>query len=148
MNKVIVFFILIGIFVATFYFTSEINPIFTMENVVDACVVSDRAISVENIKNGQKYYNYCKYDEVKDLLQHNQCDALQLSFDKRNEKEIKKQCKFQEISRQKLGDIEILYGYTPFWHDCKYVDGKKVNMQIAIYDAKVIAGFPLLLTGY
>ena len=56
--------------------------------------------------------------------------------------------KFEECSCSKLEGLIVYCGYTPYAKKHVVLEGEKVNVQIAVKDDKLIAGFPMILTGY
>ena len=56
--------------------------------------------------------------------------------------------KASKVSEENLDDLTVINAYTPLYAGCVYVQNKKVNVQIAIRDDRIVAGFPVLLSGY
>lgn len=44
--------------------------------------------------------------------------------------------------------MKILYGYKNDFSDFRFIDGKKINVQIAWAENETIVGFPLIMTGF
>ena len=44
--------------------------------------------------------------------------------------------------------IGVTLFFTNIFNDFRFVDGKKINLQIAKDENAVIIGFPLILTGF
>ena len=52
------------------------------------------------------------------------------------------------IKRERVEEIEILYCYTPLFSDFIFLEGKQVNVQIIERQNQIVAGFPLILSGF
>lgn len=52
------------------------------------------------------------------------------------------------LFRERVDDIDILYGYSPFFKMSCNVAGKKVNFQIAVKEEKITVGYPMIYSGY
>ena len=48
----------------------------------------------------------------------------------------------------KFENLQVYDCYTPYEKECCYIENKKVNMQVAVIEGQLIAGFPIILTGY
>ena len=55
---------------------------------------------------------------------------------------------FAKQQQQEFEDFKIYYRYTPYEQDCVYIENKKVNLQIVFKSNEIVAGLPLILTGY
>lgn len=53
-----------------------------------------------------------------------------------------------KLKEEKVGDIYIVYGYSPNIKKSIDVDDQKINIQIALSDKKITVGTPLILGGY
>lgn len=153
MKKIIVFCLLLSILCSTALVKIETNPLFQTEGVEQVCIVSSSKIldeSVSNVACGDKFFNYCSFSTAKQNIKKwkNVLNSLQFYYDDMQLQEVFEVLRFSEISSQEIDGLTVYYGYTPYYQDCVLIDGKKVNVQIAVSDGKVIAGFPMILTGY
>ena len=126
------------------------KSIFSLYGIDDACFVSENEIegSYDVVYSGDKIFSYFTLDEAKKIYLNQKIDAVELFFEDFDLKTIKNKLNLQIVSEEKYEDINIIMGYTTWYKDCIYIDGKKVNVQLAVYDDKLIAGFPMILTGY
>ena len=134
-----------------FVFTSPVN-------LVDACGVSDA-----------KVYVYCKYSKCPSVTLGNgvtvvcaakdfantarQCDGIDgvsIAFDgdKTDVEALCKRLRLQVYETQILGGITIWYGYSQKVDGGILLDGKIVNVQIALSGDVVSVGSPLILGSY
>lgn len=153
MKKFIVFMLIIGCLVSTFHFKSQTSPILSLKNIENVCFVNDKKFEyadIQNIESGNLVYNYCSLSTARKYLNELQkdCKGIQLYFDSLDFKEILKTLKAEIISQSEIEGIKILYCFTPYYDQAIFQDGKKINLQIALKEGKMIAGFPLILTGY
>lgn len=51
-------------------------------------------------------------------------------------------------SYQNIGKTRVVTGYTNRFADFCFVNGKKVNIQLAVTEGAVIVGYPMILTGF
>ena len=61
---------------------------------------------------------------------------------------LMKKLKMKTVMTQELGDIKIIYGYSNRLKNSVILDGKKVNVEIAVRGGKITAGTPLILGSY
>jgi hypothetical protein len=132
-------------------FSSQTNQIFDLCDANQVCFVSDESFEgeFETVECGDKFFNYCTLEEAKnksELLKNS--DAVQLYLDTQNAKDLIKKLNFTQFLTETVSGYEILYGYTPLYPDSIYLEGKKINVQIAWRDESVVVGFPLILTGF
>ena len=52
------------------------------------------------------------------------------------------------VQENEIENLRLIYAYSPYYQDSVMVDGKKVNLQLAFDGGNLIAGFPLILTGF
>lgn len=52
------------------------------------------------------------------------------------------------VQENEIENLRLIYAYSPYYQDSVMVDGKKVNLQLAFDGDNLIAGFPLILTGF
>ena len=75
-------------------------------------------------------------------------DAVQFYAEEAELDAILRKIKFQQLSSENVEGIEVCYGYSPCYSSAVMLDGKKVNVQIAKIDGRVIVGFPMIMTGF
>ena len=154
MKKLIVFVMILCCLASTAVFKIEKNVLFELQGINRVCFVSDEKFdseSVEVVVSGSQFFNYCSLTTAKENLKEfaNKSQGVQLYFENKDLEVLKKELKFQEVTQIKIENLTIYCGYTPFYQNCVYVENKKVNVQIAISDEnKIVAGFPVILTGY
>ena len=75
-------------------------------------------------------------------------DGVIIVFDDCNVYETAQKLNMSTIKEEEIEGMKILYGYTTFYSGHIYIDGKQVNVQLVQKQNEVIAGFPIILTGY
>lgn len=150
MKRVIAFLILI-LFLAGCKIVSLNNvPDFDFESLIIISLNSS-LYDTSNIQNGnQYYYEFDKKSGEKALqnLQYDEIEGIVYYFEKDYDiKQIKNKLDFC-FEGEKVDDIEIVYGYDKNYPDFRYINGKKVNVQIAENSTNIVVGYPLILCGY
>lgn len=124
---------------------------FSLNAVEEICFVSnERFEGFNQVECGNKIFNYGTLSQAKNNLSalKQKSDSFQFCLEEIELDSLFKLLKFQEIKTSEIDDIMIIYGYTPYGEKSIYLDGKKVNVQIAVRENKLIVGFPMILTGY
>lgn len=152
MKKLIVFVLLLACLASTLAFKNEKNPIFSLP-AQQVCFVDEKSYAdkfeVETVQCGDLIFNFCSLEEAKKNLEKvENFKAMQFYFSTTSFEEIIKTLKADVVSRENVENLEIINAYTPFFSKSVLLDGKKVNLQIAVKDGLVVAGFPMILTGF
>ncbi len=151
MKKLIIFLFIISIVAGSFCFLEKPVQIFDVSGVDEVCFVSGEKCETafETVQCGDKYFNYFSFDEAKKEVSHlKNLDAVQFYADQTELDTILKEIKFVSLLSEQIENIEIVYGFSPLYNKAIYLEGKKVNVQIAKVQDRVILGFPMILTGY
>ncbi len=154
MKKILIFVLILSCLCSTLLVKNETNPIFNFENVEKVCFVSasdfQEIDDVESISCGGKFFNYCTLGVAKQNLSklNKNSDAVQFYLSDDDVDTLFKQMKFEIVSTSQIESLTIYCGYTPYCQTCVYLDGKKVNMQLAVCEGYIVVGFPMILTGY
>lgn len=154
MKKILVFILILTCLCSTMLVKNETNPLYSLENVEKVCFVSasdfQEIDDVESVACGDKFFNFCTLDVAKQNLENlnNNSDAVQFYLNGNDVDKLFKQTKCQIVSTSQIEDLTVYCGYTPYCQTCVYLDGKKVNMQVAVADGNIVVGFPMILTGY
>ena len=148
MKKMLLFLLVVSCLCCPFALDEK--SVFSLPEIDHVCFVSEEKIdgAYDNIFSGNKVFSYCTIEEAKKVPLSPKIDAVELFFEKYDIKTIEKELNLQVISIEKFEGLSVILGYTTRYKKCVYVDGKKVNVQLAVYDDKMIAGFPMILTGY
>ena len=151
MKKLFVFLLLICCLGATFAFKNENNPIFSLDGIEKVCFVDDEKyeiMDVQAVNCGDLTFNFCSLSEAKENISKINFKAVQLYFSDISTQKLLKTLKASVISEENVQNISIVNAYTPYFSDSVLVENKKVNLQIAVKDGQVVAGFPMILTGF
>ena len=154
MKKFIVFIFLAGCLGCTgFVKLKARDSIFDLSGVKKVCLVCEEELEeMESVRCGDYVFNYCSLDIAKEKYDALSTKGVQLYFEEVDLDEfldeLFKQLKIEVVSESHVKEISILQCYTPYFQDCVYIDNKKVNVQIATTSEGVIAGFPMILTGF
>ena len=148
MKKMLLFLLVVSCLCCPF--APDEKGVFSLPEIDHVCFVSEEKIdgAYDNIFSGNKVFNYCTLEEAKKVDLSKKIDAVELFFTNFDLKSIEKELDLQVISIEEFEGLSVILGYTTRYKKCVYVDGKKVNVQLAVYDDKMIAGFPMILTGY
>ena len=109
----------------------EVDRDISIINNGEEFIISTRANNVEPIKDYLiDCFGYCiKIEGVKQTIEH-LLDKVQIA------------------KTEIIDGIEILYGYVHGFLFSTFINGKKVNVQIAFNDNTVIIGSPIILGSY
>lgn len=151
MKRMIAFFVVI-MFLFSLKFINENNIIkykFDKLLIVSQC---DSLYDVEMIENGNQYYYTFSYQQGKEVLKEiklGNIDGLVYYFDKSiGLEKFKNNLDFCFESQEKIDGLKIFYGYDNSYPDFRYIDNKKINVQIVENSTNIIVGFPIILCGY
>lgn len=151
MKKFLVFILILVCFCAISLFKTQTNPLLACENVEKVCFVSSGNIEdMESVKCGDMVFNYCTLKQANEKLSKIESDLKGVEFYIKDIS-FEKLCeilKVEVVSQSQVGDLNVFCCYSPYGQENVTIDGKKVNVQIAVYDDLVLAGFPMLLTGF
>lgn len=77
-------------------------------------------------------------------------DAILLVFEEKSVDFVIKNLKIDVFKQEFLQEeeLEIVYGYTNFYNDFIYIDGKQSNAQVVKSGEKILVGFPIIYCGY
>ncbi len=150
MKKLIVFLIICIFLPLTAFTKNELLPLFIYDKVKQVCVTVDNSgESYENeIEMGNKKFVYLTKEEGKELVKKKKIFGIQFYLEDVSFEDILDIMQAKVVKTQNIEEIDVIYAYTPLYQDSIYIDGKKVNLQIALKDHEIIAGLPLILTGY
>lgn len=111
-------------------------------------MVDAGSLDGEVINCGNKDFVYYSKEDALEKINNSKIYAKQFYFDDVNLKEILSVLNADIVSTQEFEDLKIYYCYTPYEQDCVYIENKKVNLQIVFKSNEIVAGLPLILTGY
>lgn len=150
MKRVVFFIVIIAVIVAPMFASKQK---FDYQGVEKVAVVSTQALQLENagiIQNGgQNIYSLSVEDYLrqKDLIKD--YDGIVLFYPQDTSFDKLKNC--WQISWHYQSEVEgmqIVYAFSPLVEDFLFLNGKKVNLQIAWSQSGVMVGLPLILTGF
>lgn len=150
MKRVVFFIVIIAVIVAPMFASKQK---FDYQGVEKVAVVSTQALQLENagiIQNGgQNIYSLSIEDYLrqKDLIKN--YDGIVLFYPQDTSFDKLKNC--WQISWHYQSEVEgmqIVYAFSLLVEDFLFLNGKKVNLQIAWSQSGVMVGLPLILTGF
>lgn len=151
MKKLIAFIFILVCFCMLGFYKTENNPLLACENVEKVCFVSDSKIEdMENVLCGDMVFNYCTLDQANEKIEQLKNDLKGIEFYIK-ETSFQNLCEILDveiISESKLEEFSVYCCYTPYGEKSVEINGKKINLQVAVYEDMIIAGFPMLLTGF
>lgn len=150
MKKIVVFVLVLLMVGLTYFAKNKEIPLFDLDSITKVCFVVDEneEVSGETVECGRKKFVYMNLEEARKEVENIKFDAVQFYFDKDVLNDVLEEMKAEKVSSQKVQGANVEYYYSPYFQDSVLIEGKKVNMQIALKDGEVIAGLPLILTGY
>ena len=150
MKKIVVFVLVLLMVGLTYFAKNKEIPLFDLDSITKVCFVVDESeeVSGETVECGTKKFVYMNLEEARKEVENIKFDAVQFYFAEEDLKNVLAEMKAEKISSQKVQNVDIEYYYSPLFQDSVLIEGKKVNMQIALKEGEVIAGLPLILTGY
>ncbi|MBR1890783.1 MAG: YwmB family TATA-box binding protein [Clostridia bacterium] len=150
MRKLFAFLLILGCLGSVFALGDKTSVLDVLEPV-QVCLVAKEKLDEEDvncIECGNMFFNYCSKETAKKLIQKQDFDAIECYCMDKTYVQIKKLLQIQEVTKEKYGKLVVYTGYTSKFDGHVVVDGRNVNVQIAVSDERVVVGFPLILTGY
>lgn len=151
MKSLIVFFVAIFILIGFKVVYENDMPNYDFEKLV-IVTNSDSSFDSEKINNGNHFYytfDNIKGKKVLKNLNMSEIEGLVYYFEKDfTIDKIKSKLDFCYSSQEKIDNLNIFYGYDSSYPDFRYVEGKKVNVQIVENATNFIVGYPMILCGY
>lgn len=124
---------------------------FDFLNNFDSMIVicENKIDGIDNfVQNGNQYY-YTFNANQKNILNEIEYEGVVFKFKNDfNLENFKNYVDFISQSNKELQGYEIYYGYYSGYNDFRFIDGKKINFQLAYHDSTWILGFPLIMTGF
>ena len=152
MKKLFVFLFLICCLGATFAFKNEKTPIFAFNEIDEVCFVDDKNyenLDLEAVNCGDLVFNFCSLSVARENFSKiDDAKAVQIYLSDISLEEILKKLDAKIVSEENVQNIQIINAYTPHFSKSVFVEHKKVNLQIAFKDGQIVAGFPMILTGF
>lgn len=152
MKRIVVFLISIFCLCSPIFLKGSTSGLVTT-GANKVCIISSEEILLDEsevVQNGNQFYYFFSCDKFESYKsKFKKIDGLNFYFDKDSTQEtLIKQFSISQFSTSSSTGMKILTGYTSVYSDFRFVDGKKVNVQIAWAATEVVVGFPLILTGY
>ena len=117
-----------------------------------AKTINHKNPNAKYVKNGNAYVVSCKFEDAKEV-KNGLFDVLGESIKVKNysqttKNDILKRFENLVVSMQFVDKYVVLQCYDKSLENYLIVDGKKVNIQIALTDAEINIGYPLILNGF
>lgn len=127
-------------------FAVNLDNNFVLNDYQKVVLVSEKEIQdCDFVQNGRDFY--CTFvDESWKLYQKDSMGII-FYFENFNLSSFSKSCDFI-FKCEDIDGKEIYEGYYAGFKDSCFVDGKKVNFQLAIDNNLAILGFPMIITGF
>lgn len=150
MKKLLSFLLIMCCIASTFVLKDETRDIFCFENCQRVCFVSEKDFGLESQRSGDKVFNFCSYEKAKEIYAEVEDDVegIQFYFKDFDDEKFFKRFNASVISKSEIEGIEMICGHTPCFQKAVFVDGKKMNFQLAKNGEWTILGFPIILTSY
>ena len=104
----------------------------------------------EYLQNGEDfYYNFDKIEgqEVLKGLDVNEIKGLVFYFENIDINDLFNKTDFY-YKGEEVDGMKVYYGYDSSYLDFRYINGKKINIQIVQNSTKTIVGYPMILCGF
>ena len=150
MKKLISFILIVFMISLTLFIKNGENPLFFCEKVYKTCFVVDESIKSDDMTTcgNKNFLSFNRDDGYKFIKSGTNVDAMQFYLRDITLDYLLDLLKVSIIEEQNVDNFHTIYGYSPYYQECIFIDDKKVNVQIVTENDVIIAGFPLILTGY
>lgn len=152
MKKLLVFIMLLICLCVTFAFKNVKNPLWNMVGVDRVCLISsenyEKSLDVEAVNCGDLVFNFCTLEVARENISNIDLKGLEFYFSNIPINDVLKNLKADIVSEELVNSIYIINAYTPYFSQNVFVKNKKVNVQLAVSEGRLIAGFPMILTGF
>lgn len=149
MKKIIVFILILGCLSFVAYSKNGEKSIFDLNNITKVCLVSsEKYADAESVECGKKYFNYCSVSTAEEIIKKAEVDAVQVYIEGYSFDKFKQDYNLEIVSSLSIGEMQIINAWSSLFKDSVLIGNEKVNVQIAVCENKLIAGFPMILTGY
>ena len=150
MKKILVFIFIALIIGVSYFVKNTYNPLFTLAETYKVCLIvkGDSLKKGEITSCGDVDFVYLTKEEGLDAVKKIPVEGLEFYLNGVSSDEVLKILEATVIEQSEVQGIRLIYAYSPFYQDAVIIDGKKVNLQLAFDGNNIIAGFPLILTGY
>lgn len=151
MKKLAVFCIVVVALILSSFLVQK-QSVLDFDSVKAVSFVTDcesaTKFNLDFVQNGSDAIAQVDVKQASELYQKIQPKCIVLSLDEKDLSKLTNFLNLKHFHQQNLGDMEIIYGYTDKFGDFTFVDNKKINVQIAVRQGDVVAGFPLIMTGF
>lgn len=154
MKRIVVFFMLINLLLLLPFDKQSFLPLYKLHNTEQICFVCEKEVDINNklvenlIENGGVKYLYTSKENALALSKKLRYSSVEFYLKNISLSKLKDILDFTTLKIQTLNETIIVYGYSSFYTDYIYMDNKRVNVQLAIKNDDIIAGFPLIVTGF
>ena len=128
------------------------DNIFDLKGIESAKFVMTAEVAqneeLDFVQSGADAIVEIKQSELKEKYQKYSPKSIVLEFEKGKTQYITDFLNLSLASEQEIDGIRIIYGYTSFYKDSQYIDGKKINVMLVEKDDCVLVGFPIIMTGF
>ena len=150
MKKIFVFVFIVLIIGVTYFVKNSYNPLFTLAETYRGCLIVKNGSLNEGeiISCGDVDFVYLTKEEGLNSIKKVPLEGLEFYMNNVDAEEILNILKATVVQENEIENLRLIYAYSPYYQDSVMVDGKKVNLQLAFDGDNLIAGFPLILTGF
>ncbi len=131
------------------FLRGEKSEIFEIPGIEKVCIVTKQNPAKQNALSTLGYnYVFVKPDEASSLSNEIETEGILLYISNDNLNKIQKSLNMLVFSTEEVEGKKIIQGYTEKYKDSITLRNKKVNVQIAVENGKMIVGFPMILSGF
>jgi len=152
MKKLLVFILILACIGSTSFLKFERTPFFEVAEIEKVCFVSNEKFEKEqfdSVQCGDYIFNFCdasvakqKFKELKNVK------SVQFYYKNITVEQLFLKLDVDVVSENALENLVVYNCYTPYFDDFIYLENKKVNMQVVTSNGFIVAGFPVIMTGY
>lgn len=149
MKKLIAFILLtLPLFGLLFLNNNSFN-LSKMEGITKACFITKKHVDIGEVVETASYnYVYVSPSQIEIARKKIEAEGIVVYFEGIDFNSLKNQLKMIVFSEEEIEGKKVICGFSPLLKKEIRLDNKKVNVQICIENESIIAGFPLILTGF
>ena len=117
-----------------------------------ACVVTDywcaQKLGFDYLPSGNQALISVDAENLQQIYQQIKPYCVLLKYDSNQLQSVKNAFSITNYYVQTLQNQTIVYAFSPKIKDFRFVDGKKINVQIVVDESDVLVGIPMIMTGF
>lgn len=144
MKKMLLLFFIVPLALGWFI-KNEPSKVLFLDGIEKICVVTDENVkefdSLETASDNYVLFN--SREQASKVKPKGIVLYMNTELDK-----LKKELNLIVDRTERINDMDITYGFTPQYDGFVLSNNKRINAQIVVQGDRIIAGFPMILTGF